>query len=105
MNICFATSECVPFVKTGGLADVSGALPKALGKLGCTVKVFVPLYQSIHTDKYDLVFASDIYNTSVEADTYHRIFNTWYGKLPDSEVEVYFVDCPGYFHRPYHLYQ
>ncbi|MBX2820430.1 MAG: glycogen synthase GlgA [Rhodothermaceae bacterium] len=99
MNICFATSECVPFVKTGGLADVSGALPKALAQIGCNVKVFVPLYQSIHTDKYDLIFASDLYNTQIDADTYHRHFNTWYGKLPDSDVEVYFVDCPGYFHR------
>ena len=100
MNICFATSECVPYVKTGGLADVSGALPKALAKLGCHVKIFLPLYASIHTEKYGLVFASDIANTYVEADTYHRTFNTWYGKLPDSEVEVYFIDCPGYYHRP-----
>ena len=99
MNICFATSECVPFVKTGGLADVSGALPKALAQAGCHVKVFLPLYKSIHTEKYNLVFAEDLYNVYVEADTYHRAFNTWYGKLPDSEVEVYFIDCPGYFHR------
>lgn len=99
MNICFATSECVPFVKTGGLADVSGALPKALARSGCQVKVFLPLYKSIHTENHGLIFASDLYNVTVEADTYHKTFNTWYGKLPDSEVEVYFIDCPGYFHR------
>ncbi len=100
MNICFATSECVPFVKTGGLADVSGALPKALAQLGCSVKVFLPLYASIHTERHNLVFAEDIAACRIEADTYHRTFNTWYGTLPDSEVEVYFIDCPGYFHRP-----
>ena len=42
MKVCFVTSECVPFVKTGGLADVSGSLPVALSNLGCQVKVFLP---------------------------------------------------------------
>ena len=99
MNICFATSECVPFVKTGGLADVSGALPKALEKLGCNVKVFVPLYASIPTIDHDLIYASDIENISVQVGIHQHTFNTWYGKLPNSEVEVYFIDCPHYFHR------
>lgn len=99
MKICFATSECVPFVKTGGLADVSGALPKALADVGCTVKIFVPLYDSIPTIDHDLIFCSDIANISVEVGTQVHAFNTWYGKLPDSKVEVYFIDCPHYFHR------
>ena len=43
MKILFATSECVPFVKTGGLADVAGALPKQLKKLGAEVRVILPL--------------------------------------------------------------
>ncbi|MFK7848872.1 MAG: glycogen synthase GlgA [Rhodothermales bacterium] len=99
MNICFATSECVPFVKTGGLADVSGALPKALTALGCHVKVFLPLYDSISTIDHDLIYASDIENILVQVGLQQHTFNTWYGKLPDSEVEVYFIDCPHYFHR------
>lgn len=99
MNICFATSECVPFVKTGGLADVSGALPKALADLGCHVKVFLPLYGSIPTLEHQLVYASDIENIEVQVGFHHHSFNTWYGRLPNSDVEVYFVDCPHYFHR------
>ncbi|MEZ4701158.1 MAG: glycogen synthase GlgA [Rhodothermales bacterium] len=100
MNICFVTSECVPFVKTGGLADVSGALPKALARLGCNVKVFLPLYESIHTIDHDLVYAADLSEIVVRVGLADVGFHTWYGKLPDSDVEVYFIDCPRYFHRP-----
>ena len=47
MKILIATSECVPFVKTGGLADVAGALPKQLKKLGAEVRVILPLYRDV----------------------------------------------------------
>ena len=42
VHICFATSEAVPFAKTGGLADVCGALPREIAKLGGDVAHFVP---------------------------------------------------------------
>jgi len=45
MNIAFAASECVPFSKTGGLADVVGALPRALASLGHEVSVYLPRYR------------------------------------------------------------
>ena len=47
MKIAFVSSEVVPFSKTGGLADVSGALPKFLAELGHEVTVFTPLYRGI----------------------------------------------------------
>jgi starch synthase len=99
MKICFASSECVPYVKTGGLADVSGALPKALSHEGCQVKIFLPLYKSISTLDYKLRHLSEFADIPVHIGPDVRTFNIWYGMLPGADVEVYFIDCPYYFHR------
>ena len=47
MKIMYVTSECAPFVKTGGLGDVAGSLPKALAAKGHDVRVFCPLESAI----------------------------------------------------------
>ena len=47
MNLLFVASECAPFVKTGGLADVIGAVPKALGANGADVRVLIPAYPAL----------------------------------------------------------
>jgi starch synthase len=47
LNICFVSSEVAPLAKTGGLADVAGALPRQLHALGHDVRVFMPLYSSV----------------------------------------------------------
>ncbi|HEV2282848.1 MAG TPA: glycogen synthase GlgA [bacterium] len=52
MRILFCTSEAVPFAKTGGLADVAGALPAALTETGCDVRVVLPGYRSIDRVKF-----------------------------------------------------
>jgi starch synthase len=49
LKVLFAVSECAPFVKTGGLADVAGALPKALAALGLDVRVLMPAYRALAT--------------------------------------------------------
>ena len=58
MNIAFAASECVPFSKTGGLADVIGALPPALASLGHKVTVFLPRYSQTKLDNPRVVIPS-----------------------------------------------
>ena len=52
LRICFCTSEAVPFAKTGGLADVAGALPAALAGAGCDVRIVLPGYRAIDRGKF-----------------------------------------------------
>lgn len=99
LRVCFVTSECVPFVKTGGLADVSGALPKELAALGCEVKVFLPLYASISTIEHGLSYSNELTNVPVQIGDTTQVFNVWY-KKDESGVEFHLIDCPHYFHRP-----
>jgi len=54
MKILFASSECAPFAKTGGLGDVTGALPPFLKKMGHDVRVVIPMYSQVDTGKFDI---------------------------------------------------
>lgn len=95
MKIAFITSEIYPYSKTGGLGDVSGALPKALARSGCEVKIFTPKYSSIEDENLSPVLLKNtllIQNRAIEFDLHKT-------ELPDSGVEVYFIDAPEYFHR------
>jgi len=99
MNVAFVSSEVVPFAKTGGLADVAGALPVALEGLGCNVKVFMPKYYSIAENKFNLEYLSDIGEVKIRAAGFSHSVHFHKGFLPDSNVEIYFVDYPNFFHR------
>lgn len=99
MNIAFASSEVFPFSKTGGLADVSGALPKELAKLGHEVRVFTPKYYSVNDKKFNLEYQSWIGEIPVRVSGKAQPVYVHKGKLNGSEVEVYFVDFPPYFQR------
>ena len=96
MKILFAASEAVPFAKTGGLADVVGALPKALEKLGHEVVVVMPRYYSI--DKGELEHVPGPLGVPMGS-----MGELWAGlyraKLPNSEVTVYFVDYEEFYGR------
>lgn len=100
MRIAFASSEAFPFAKTGGLGDVVGALPKALLNLGCEVKVFVPKYAVIDHSKYDLSYDYAIGEMPIRVNGNVHITTAYVSRLPKSDVEIYFIDCPHYFNRP-----
>lgn len=88
MKVLFATSEIYPLIKTGGLADVSGALPKALAQLGMDVRIILPRYASLNIDAEDTPVA--IGNLNILGQPID-ILQT---RLPDSDVPIYLVDHP-----------
>lgn len=101
MRIAFASAEMYPFAKTGGLGDVIGSLPKALVASGCEVKVFIPKYAQIDHAKYDLDYVWAIGEMPVRVAGHPHIVQVFKTRLPDSPVDIYFIDCPHYFNRPY----
>ena len=100
MKIAFVASEVYPYAKTGGLADVAGALPKSLAKLGCEVKVFLPKYFIVDENKLGLHYNWAVGEMPIRIAGHIRPVHLHQGRLPDSNVEVNFIDCPHYFHRP-----
>ena len=99
MKIAFIATYCVPYAKTGGLADVAGSLPIVLSNLGCDVKVFIPKYTRIDESTYGLKYNWDIGEMPIRINGVIRSAHIHQSKLPDSKVDVYFVDCPYYFYR------
>jgi starch synthase len=98
LNILLASSEVVPFAKTGGLADVCGALPIELARLEHQVAVILPAYRSARRGgqpleptnvKFDIPIGSKIVRGQLLKST-----------LPDSDVPVYLVEQDDYYDRP-----
>ncbi len=98
MHIVFAASECVPFAKTGGLADVVGALPPELVKLGHKVTVYLPLYQQVRKHLPDAP-TTVIPSITIPFEFYNR-FPSIVDGGQRAGVQYYFVNCPELFDRP-----
>ena len=94
MHIVFAASECVPFAKTGGLADIVGALPRALARLGHQCTVFIPRYRQVKIDSPKSVVRS----ITVPFDDEYRFCSVIDGGNQGG-VKYYFIDYPPFFDR------
>jgi len=97
MKIYWIVSEVTPFAKTGGLADVAGALPTALAALGHEVRVAMPLYQSVVRERFD-IRPTDL-RLAISVGARVRDVRVWEGALPEGRVVVYFVECAPLFDR------
>ena len=97
MKILFASSECVPFVKTGGLADVVGALPREIHKAGEDVRVILPLYKAIGPE----------WRAKMQHVLYFYVNLGWRRQYVGIEsleyagITYYFIDNEQYFGRDY----
>lgn len=94
MNILLAASEVVPYAKTGGLADVAGALPKALARLGHKVSIVMPRYK---LDKIETNSKRLPDELAVQFNFTERRAAVYVDR--SNEVPVYFIDAPEYFTR------
>ncbi len=91
-KILFVSSEVHPLIKTGGLADVCGSLPKALADLSQDIKLILPRYQALKiTEEVRFLCSVRVDNRNV------NILET---QLPNSQVTVLLVDYPTYFNFP-----
>ena len=98
MNVAFITAEAVPFAKTGGLADVCGALPREIARQGHDVCLFLPAYRSALQGGQPIEPAGVEFHVPIATrDVKGRLLRS---RLPRSEVTVYLVDQPAYFDRP-----
>jgi starch synthase len=96
MKILFVASECVPFCKTGGLADVVGALPKELRKKRHDIRIMLPKYKAIRGQEFNIKETGEVVRipigTRIETGDV-RVSKTEKG------VPVYFINHEGYFGR------
>ncbi len=95
LSVVFAASEAAPFAKTGGLADVAGALPAELARLGCRVSLFLPMYRAsdlsgVMLRRVDVRISVPVGPIAIEPEIHAA---EWRG------VEVFFIRCDEYFDR------
>jgi starch synthase len=98
LRVLFVTPEAVPFAKTGGLADVAGALPKFLKALGCDLKVVMPYYRMVKESGHPVQHLGEeievlLGDEVLKADIYQSQLN--------QEVPVYFIGRDEFFDREY----
>ncbi len=106
LKILFVTSEAIPFVKTGGLADVSAALPKVLTEMGHEVRLVIPKYGAVDEGKFkvhDIIRLKDISIKILDKDV---IFSLKSCFLPGvrTRVQIYFLENYEYFGNRNSLY-
>jgi starch synthase len=95
MNVLLASSEVFPFAKTGGLADVAGALPKALKKLGVDVRVIMPKYKGIEEKGFPIRYTGKRISCVIsERQVDAEIVESQY-----DGVTVYLIDKDEYYYR------
>lgn len=106
LKILFVTSEVVPFVKTGGLADVSAALPQMLAEIGHEVRIVVPKYGAVDDRKFKIHEVVRLKDLTVKIGDKDVVFSLKSCFLPGPKVrvQIYFLDNQEYFGSRNSLY-
>ncbi len=97
LRVCLCATEAVPFAKTGGLADVMGALPRALAESGCDVRIVLPAYRAIDRERFGF---RAIGEAVVPLGAERVLVRFLEARLPGSAVPAYLVASSRHFDRP-----
>ncbi len=95
MKILLVSSEVAPFAKTGGLADVAGALPRALRRLGHDVRIIMPYYLAVHRQGA----AGELLKAQVQAEVGGAVRSAGLRRGRHDDIPVYFIDYPEFYQR------
>lgn len=99
-KILYLASEITPFARAGGLGDVTGALPKALKNLNQEIRIIMPKYKFINEKKYVLREVIRLREIPVTVNGRTEIANVKSAFVPDSKVQVYFIEIADFFSKP-----
>ena len=99
LRICLIASEVAPFSKTGGLADVCGALTKYLHAAGHDLRVFTPLYSAIDRTAIAPQPVRGLEDLPLEFGPNRYRYSVLAARVPGTSAEVYFIDCPTLYAR------
>jgi starch synthase len=99
LKLCVLSSEILPYAKTGGLADVTGALARNLRLLGHEVHAFMPLYSAVRAAHRELQPVLGVQGIPLAiGDTEYR-FSLQTASFPGTDIAMYFIDCPALYDR------
>ncbi|HNW59314.1 MAG TPA: glycogen synthase GlgA [bacterium] len=99
LRVLYLSTEVAPFAKTGGLADVASALPKALFEQGHDVRVMMPKYGNISERRYTLREVIRLKDIPIRVGDQEHVVSAKSAFLPETKVQVYFLDYKPYFER------
>jgi starch synthase len=97
MKLCVLSSEILPYAKTGGLADVAGALVQNLRLLGHEVCAFMPLYPAVRSAHPELRPVSAAQQMAQEIGGTEYRYSLQTAAFPGTDIAIYFIDCPALF--------
>jgi starch synthase len=99
LKICMLSSEMLPYAKTGGLADVAGALFGELAGLGHDIHAFMPLYASIRAGGRSFTPIEEVQAVTIVIGAERIEFSLFGSPFPGAKRPVFFIDCPKLFDR------
>src|SRR5277367_525950 len=99
LKLCVLSSEILPYAKTGGLADVAGALVQHLRRLGHEVCAFMPLYAAVKAAHPQLQPVLGVQEVALVVGQTEYRFSLQTASFLGADVPMYFIDCPALYDR------